>query len=183
MQHRTGAVHAAHKKHSVWCTAVRGACTVDTWTRRASNAVSVNPPLDRNLTKANCTGNRVCTSCDIVVLGSRKCFISLMDFLRNSDVEGLLLIEWLLLIVPKQWNEGMLCFLSFAHYKEQIINNYLPFINNIICNGNFFLLFSSYWAVTKFVVWPHGMASYLSCEQILTLFCCMTFIHLWLRLC
>ena len=24
--------------------------------------------LDRNLAKANCTGNRVCTSCDIVVL-------------------------------------------------------------------------------------------------------------------
>ena len=26
--------------------------------------------LDRNLVKANCTGNRVCTSCDIVVLDS-----------------------------------------------------------------------------------------------------------------
>ena len=25
--------------------------------------------LDRNLAKANCTGNRICTSCDIVVLG------------------------------------------------------------------------------------------------------------------
>ena len=25
--------------------------------------------LDRNLAKANCTGNRVCTSCDIVLLG------------------------------------------------------------------------------------------------------------------
>ena len=25
--------------------------------------------LDRNLAKANCTENRVCTSCDIVVLG------------------------------------------------------------------------------------------------------------------
>ena len=24
--------------------------------------------LDRNLAKANCTGNRVCTSCDTVVL-------------------------------------------------------------------------------------------------------------------
>ena len=24
--------------------------------------------LERNLAKANCTGNRVCTSCDIVVL-------------------------------------------------------------------------------------------------------------------
>ena len=28
--------------------------------------------LDRNLEKANCTENRVCTSCDIVVLGSYK---------------------------------------------------------------------------------------------------------------
>ena len=26
--------------------------------------------LDRNLAKANCTENQVCTSCDIVVLGS-----------------------------------------------------------------------------------------------------------------
>ena len=26
--------------------------------------------LDRNLAKANCTGNHVCTSCDKVVLGS-----------------------------------------------------------------------------------------------------------------
>ena len=25
--------------------------------------------LDRNLEKANCTGNRVCTTCDTVVLG------------------------------------------------------------------------------------------------------------------
>ena len=25
--------------------------------------------LDRNSAKANCTGNQVCTSCDIVVLG------------------------------------------------------------------------------------------------------------------
>ena len=25
--------------------------------------------LDRNLANANCTGNRVCTSCDTVVLG------------------------------------------------------------------------------------------------------------------
>ena len=28
--------------------------------------------LDRNLAKANCTGNRVCTSCDTVVLGASK---------------------------------------------------------------------------------------------------------------
>ena len=30
--------------------------------------------LDRNLAKANCTGNRVCMSCDIVVLGSSPYF-------------------------------------------------------------------------------------------------------------
>ena len=28
--------------------------------------------LDRNLAKANCTENRVCTSCDTVVLGYHK---------------------------------------------------------------------------------------------------------------
>ena len=32
--------------------------------------------LDRNLVKANCTENRVCTSCDIVVLGCDLNFIS-----------------------------------------------------------------------------------------------------------
>ena len=31
--------------------------------------------LDRNLAKANCTGNRVCTFCDIVVLGAFLSFI------------------------------------------------------------------------------------------------------------
>ena len=30
--------------------------------------------LDRNLAKANCTGNRVCTSCDTVVLGRNLCY-------------------------------------------------------------------------------------------------------------
>ena len=34
--------------------------------------------LDRNSSKANCTGNQVCTSCDIVVLGCYpSIFISL----------------------------------------------------------------------------------------------------------
>ena len=28
--------------------------------------------LDRNLEKANCTGNQVCTSCDTVVLGVKQ---------------------------------------------------------------------------------------------------------------
>ena len=31
--------------------------------------------LDRNLAKANCTGNRVCTSCDIVALGRNTSYI------------------------------------------------------------------------------------------------------------
>ena len=31
--------------------------------------------LDRNLAKANCTENRVCTSCDTVVLGSYVYYI------------------------------------------------------------------------------------------------------------
>ena len=37
--------------------------------------------LDRNLAKANCTGNRVCTSCDIVVLGLVK-FLSVSCILE-----------------------------------------------------------------------------------------------------
>ena len=34
--------------------------------------------LDRNLAKANCTENRVCTSCDIVVLGAN------LNYLHNA---------------------------------------------------------------------------------------------------
>ena len=37
--------------------------------------------LDRNLAKANCTGNRVCTSCDAVVLVSR-----VFSILKNAGV-------------------------------------------------------------------------------------------------
>ena len=37
--------------------------------------------LDRNLAKANCTGNRVCTSCDTVVLG-------LDSYLRFQQMNG-----------------------------------------------------------------------------------------------
>ena len=40
--------------------------------------------LDRNLAKANCTENRVCTFCDTVVLGLRQkhtsCFFFFLDF-------------------------------------------------------------------------------------------------------
>ena len=43
--------------------------------------------LDRNLAKANCTGNRVCTSCDIVALGFIICnyFLLLLLFFFSQD--------------------------------------------------------------------------------------------------
>ena len=44
--------------------------------------------LDRNLAKANCTGNRVCTSCDIVVLGT--CLFSLMYNIGHKGISFLL---------------------------------------------------------------------------------------------
>ena len=37
--------------------------------------------LDRNLAKANCTGNHVCTSCDTVVLG-----VGMIDKPGGADV-------------------------------------------------------------------------------------------------
>ena len=40
--------------------------------------------LDRNLAKANCTGNRVCTSCVTVVLGHRP--TRQLFFFRRSTV-------------------------------------------------------------------------------------------------
>ena len=43
--------------------------------------------LDRNLAKANCTGNRFCTSCDTVVLGYFKKFLLQKDH-RVGYVHG-----------------------------------------------------------------------------------------------
>ena len=40
--------------------------------------------LDRNLAKANCTGNHVCTSCDTVVLGS-PFFFNCSALLGNAE--------------------------------------------------------------------------------------------------
>ena len=36
--------------------------------------------LDRNLAKANCTGNRVCTSCDTLVLGEQAFPFNLFSY-------------------------------------------------------------------------------------------------------
>ena len=44
--------------------------------------------LDRNLAKANCTGNRVCTSCDLVALGFSMQFSSEKN---NLNTNGYLL--------------------------------------------------------------------------------------------
>ena len=45
--------------------------------------------LDRNLPKANCTGNRVCTSCDTVVLASTiKCSYSSPKLTRDVAAVG-----------------------------------------------------------------------------------------------
>ena len=48
--------------------------------------------LDRNLAKANCTGNRVCTSCDTVVLA-----LSLISYMscgnRSVSVWGGCIVE------------------------------------------------------------------------------------------
>ena len=40
--------------------------------------------IDRNLAKANCTGNHVCTSCVIVVLGTYLCIYSKMKVQRKK---------------------------------------------------------------------------------------------------
>ena len=40
--------------------------------------------LDRNLAKANCTENRVCTSCDTVVIG-----VNIYDYLPPCPAMGL----------------------------------------------------------------------------------------------
>ena len=41
--------------------------------------------LDRNLAKANCTGNRICTSCDLVVLGYDRKQISFNSIESSSN--------------------------------------------------------------------------------------------------
>ena len=41
--------------------------------------------LDRNLAKANCTENRVCTLCDIVVIGKSIFLVRMCLFILTSD--------------------------------------------------------------------------------------------------
>ena len=45
--------------------------------------------LDRNLAKANCTENRVCTSCDTVVLGL-YIYIPIFAFLLREYVQDII---------------------------------------------------------------------------------------------
>ena len=41
--------------------------------------------LDRNLAKANCTENWVCTYCDIVVLANKKNYYTFFIFMHSVD--------------------------------------------------------------------------------------------------
>ena len=52
--------------------------------------------LDRNLAKANCTGNRVCTSCDIVVLARDLCvyFAPIHHFFLTLDATDILYLVY-----------------------------------------------------------------------------------------
>ena len=65
--------------------------------------------LDRNLAKANCTGNRVCTSCDTVVLGCNPC---------NDVIATLLCIAMLL--------QNRALTITFTR------NNYFPVVDKYI---------------------------------------------------
>ena len=53
--------------------------------------------LDRNLAKANCTENRVCTSCDTVVLGAYiklgPCMVNVISKLCWDSLVDITLIE------------------------------------------------------------------------------------------
>ena len=50
--------------------------------------------LDRNLAKANCSGNRVCTSCDTVVLGCEKNVF----FCSNASIFADFAYDWYFMI-------------------------------------------------------------------------------------
>ena len=54
-------------------------------------AVTQNFPfiLDRNLAKANCTGNRVCTSCDTEVFGKGAFYKESKHKNKNRKVHGI----------------------------------------------------------------------------------------------
>ena len=50
--------------------------------------------LDRNLAKANCTGNHVCTSCDIVVLGHNLTHQHPEEFGTHKPHAAITLMYW-----------------------------------------------------------------------------------------
>ena len=51
--------------------------------------------LDRNLAKANCTGNRVCTSCDTVVLDSYIYSSTASAFTHSEGCDIVFLLSFL----------------------------------------------------------------------------------------
>ena len=64
--------------------------------------------LDRNLAKPNCTGNRVCTSCDTVVLANSL-------NIKNKDIR-LLELWGNILAISHVWNWN----LKTVSYSESI---------------------------------------------------------------
>ena len=63
--------------------------------------------LDRNLAKANCTGNRICTSCDIEVLSAGQYFYYLGNFS--------------FLIIITGWKDILFASRLFMDFKTQIL--------------------------------------------------------------
>ena len=71
--------------------------------------------LDRNLAKANCTENHVCTSCDTVVLGSLIKFSSYLYSQENF------VFQWMRVFVASKHNIGVLHELHPDHIAQSVV--------------------------------------------------------------
>ena len=102
--------------------------------------------LDRNLAKANCTGNQVCTSCDIVVFELWIKLKSAGNFKAMSISYHAAIIKRMLGL-PKRFSNHFACnflvILTFEHFLGNIYFRYLswPFKCNSLCFNPFKLYF------------------------------------------
>ena len=99
--------------------------------------------LDRNLAKANCTGNRVCTSCDTVVLGtninnsikfiSEACIPLLSNIYKytNNNVFPTIFESWTLFPTIVHKSQGQEHIDNF--WIEFLTSNFLANYRKVFC--------------------------------------------------
>ena len=86
--------------------------------------------LDRNLAKANCTGNRVCTSCDIVVLG----YNIFLHLYTSNSLDSYKHFAWLQFTWFTSYHNVLFWIFQnlFIRFFAQIVSCILQFVSCIL---------------------------------------------------